>query len=683
MKRKQRLPELLAPAGSYEAMLAAVSAGADAIYLAGYRFGARAYAKNFSEDELRRAVRYCHLRGVRVFVTVNTLVWDEECAELISYIKELYKMGVDALIVADLGVLRLARRHIPDMELHASTQLSIHNTDGADAAFRLGASRVVVARELSLEDICSVSERSLAETEVFLHGALCVCHSGQCLFSSLVGGRSGNRGECAQPCRLPYGGGYPLSLCDLSLAGHIRELVECGVASLKIEGRMKSPDYVYRVTSVYRRLLDGCRNATRAEGEELERAFSRSGFTDGYFVKNHKNMLGIRREADKQLSRESDGGVYIEEKTRVFAKASFRLGAPSQMTLYNEKRSVTVSGDAPAAAESAPLSDEAVRLRLSKMGNTLLSLAPEDIELSLDGGINLSPGKINELRRRAADAFESTERELPPAIDAEIDTGAPKWQASTALFLDASVLQGLGARTLSYFDAAFVPLMDYGAAEGRANGVYIPPVVPDSEEGEVKAALASAKAAGAKYALVGNLSHLGWASEAGLSVIADFRMNIANREASRELSGLGAGAQILSSELTERQISRIARASDASVGAVVYGRIPLMLTERCFIKESFGCDNCKNAALTDRRGVSFPIIREYKHRNLILNSAITYMADRQAELSRAGISLRHFIFTLEGPPEIEAVVRAYKEARPYPGTARVPMRRMGKRENTK
>lgn len=241
MRRKSELPELLAPAGSFEALVAAVEAGADAVYIGAKRFGARAYAKNFDTGEISRALSYCRLWGVRLYVTLNTLITDREMDEAIELACELYKIGVDALIVADLGLIREIRRRLPDFELHASTQMSVHNTKGADEAYRLGCARVVPARELSQDNIRKITENSPAEVEVFLHGALCVSFSGQCLFSSLVGGRSGNCGECAQPCRLPYNGKYPLSLSDLSLAAHIPELIELGVSSLKIEGRMKSP----------------------------------------------------------------------------------------------------------------------------------------------------------------------------------------------------------------------------------------------------------------------------------------------------------------------------------------------------------------------------------------------------------------------------------------------------------
>ena len=297
MKRRADLPELLAPAGDFECLVAAVEAGADAVYVGGRLYSARAYAKNFDIEELDRAVSYCHLHGVKLYVTLNTLLYNNELQAAVEYADELWRIGVDALIVADLGLIRALREELPELELHASTQMSVHNVRGADVAASLGTSRVVLARELSLSDIKAVTAGCKPEVEIFLHGALCVCHSGQCLFSSLVGGRSGNRGECAQPCRLPYNGGkYPLSLKDLSLAAHGPALIDSGVASLKIEGRMKAPSYVYTVTSIYRKLLDERRSATAEEARELARAFSRDGFTDGY-AWMHVTSYGASRKS--------------------------------------------------------------------------------------------------------------------------------------------------------------------------------------------------------------------------------------------------------------------------------------------------------------------------------------------------------------------------------------------------
>ncbi len=288
-------PELLSPAGSPEALSAAIAGGADAVYIGGTLFNARMNAKNFDRPAIAQAVKDCHEKGVRLYVTLNTTVLDRQMKEALNFVGFLYTAGVDALIIADIGLaVEIAKRY-PDFSLHASTQMSGHNAEAAKFLAAQGFNRMVCARELSKDNVKILVKDSPIEIEMFVHGALCVCHSGQCLFSSIVGGRSGNRGECAQPCRLPYNGKYPLSLKDNCLAGHMREVLASGVASLKIEGRMKSPDYVYAVVSTYRKLIDEKRDATREEISALAKIFSREGFTDGYYTgRITPEMLGVR-----------------------------------------------------------------------------------------------------------------------------------------------------------------------------------------------------------------------------------------------------------------------------------------------------------------------------------------------------------------------------------------------------
>ena len=672
MKRKNNLPELLAPAGDIQCLYAAVKGGADAVYVGGRSFGARAFAKNFDIEELSCAVRYCHLHGVKLYVTVNTLVYDREMRELSDYVAELWRIGVDAVITADLGVIREIKRRVPGLPIHASTQMSVHNTSGANEAARLGCERVVLARELSYSNIVSVTERCGIETEVFLHGALCVCHSGQCLFSSLVGGRSGNRGECAQPCRLPYGSRYPLSLSDLSLANHIEELIKSGVASLKIEGRMKSPEYVYIVTRVYRTLLNEGRNASKKEEIQLKQVFSRGEFTDGYFTENKfKAMTGVRSERDKENSRQIQPMEFLPEKVCARAEVSMKLGEASEMTLIlNDGRRVTVKGAVPTEAISSPLRESDVKARLSKMGATALSLLPEDISLKLDGGINLPPSAINALRRDAAEALTSCERNYGiQNFTVENLTRDAVKELKTALFLrkelylDCIKQYPLGTGS---FDIIFLPLEQY---EGESNGVYMPPIIFDSEVDDVKMLLKKAKDAGAMYALVGNIGHIKLARDADLIPIGDFRLNVTNSYSKAEYKKLGIEMFILSPEIT------LPMARDIGGGEIVYGRIPLMLTERCFIKENFGCEKCNNASLEDRTGSKFPIIKEYGHRNLILNSLPTYMGDKKSELKNAKISHSHFIFSVESAQEAEIVISAYSRG----DLLKQEVRRIGKR----
>lgn len=299
----KKLPELLAPAGSPRALEAALCGGADAVYIGGTLFSARMSAENFDRPAILRAVEDCHQLGVRLYVTLNTLITDRQMRSALEFASFLYEAGADALITADVGLALEIKKRMPDFPLHASTQMSGHNTEAARFLKKLGFERMVCARELSAENLKVLIASSPIETEVFVHGALCVSHSGQCLFSSIVGGRSGNRGECAQPCRLPYNGRYPLSLKDNCLAGHLRELTDMGAASLKIEGRMKSPEYVYETVSMYRKLLDEGRDASEKELSRMAEVFSREGFTDGYFTgKLSSAMLGTRTAGDKKNS---------------------------------------------------------------------------------------------------------------------------------------------------------------------------------------------------------------------------------------------------------------------------------------------------------------------------------------------------------------------------------------------
>lgn len=688
MRRKGRLPELLCPAGNMECLYAAVAAGADAVYVGGVRFGARAYARNFDIDELTRAVSYCHLRGVKLYVTLNTLIEDVEMRDALEYAVSLYRIGVDALIVADLGVVREIRKLLPDFELHASTQMSVHNTRGAEEAARMGCSRVVPARELSKSDISSLVDGSSVEVEVFLHGALCVCHSGQCLFSSLVGGRSGNRGECAQPCRLPYGDGYPLSLCDLSLAEHIPSLIESGVASLKIEGRMKSAAYVYAVTSVYRRLLDEGRCANAEERELLRRAFSRGGFTDGYYTgRLTSGMTGVRSEEDKRDSRETDTREFGMIRTPVSASATLRLGEPSRLTLSLESgRSVTVTGDAPAVATSSPLTEESVRDRLSKMGNTMLSLDRNDITLELDSGINMSPAALNSLRRSAVEALESAARVTVPDVDLSLYSVGDRrdgMRAECAARVSAEFLspdayreaRELSPETVSRIGAAFLPLMPYSDGVTQSGAVSLPIVIFDSEIDAVRDALKHAYDAGVRLALIHNVGAISLVREAGMTPVASYRLNVTNGYSAAALREAGVEKIISSPELT------LPKARDVGGSVITLGRIPLMITERCFIKENFGCESCGKSSLVDRRGEAFPMLREWEHRNVIVNSQLTYMGDKRDELARYRIGGEHMIFTVESGREICELIDGYFEGERLP--ARYGSgRRIGRRSVT-
>ena len=493
----------------------------------------------------------------------------------------------------------------------------------------------------------------------------------------MVGGRSGNRGECAQPCRLPFGNGkYPLSLKDLSLAEHIPELIDSGVASLKIEGRMKSAEYVYNVTRVYRRLLDEKRRANSDELALLRGVFSRGGFTDGYFTgRTESGMTGIRSESDKEISRTVSAADTEIKRVAVKASAVIRLGVPSELTLerLDGGGRVTVTGEAASTAESSPLSEDGVTARLCKLGNTLLTLDPSDVELTLDEGVNLSPAALNALRRSAAEALEDTSREptelsFTPTVS---ERGGKK--RNTALFFDERTFLALGDSDRSFFDVCFVPLFASEAALSRADGVYLPPIIFDRETDGVRERLSLATRLGVRYALIGNIGQLELIEGLPLEAIGDFRLNITNSSARAAYRALGIDSAVLSPELT------LPMARDIGGSLIVYGRIPLMITERCFIKENFGCERCSSAALVDRMGERFPMMREAGHRNLIFNSKPTYMGDKRDELRKARLDSNHFIFSTETTAQISSVISSFKSGAPLP----FDVRRVGRRKAKK
>ena len=402
--------ELLSPAGGWEAMVAAVQNGADAVYMGFGGLNARRSARNFTDEEFREAVAYCHLRGVKVYLTLNTLVTDRELPAAAEALKKASDMGVDAILIQDWGIWRLAREIAPDVPLHASTQMSLHTLGGACRAAELGLERVVLARELSRRDIHTITRDCPAEIEVFGHGALCMCYSGQCEMSAVIGGRSGNRGACAQPCRLPYGvnekaaGGHPLSLKDANLADYVQELEQMGVACLKLEGRMKRPEYVAVITGIYRRLLDEKRGPSREESRQLEAAFSRSGFTDGYYKgRTGPEMFGTRPEnapEPKELFARAKAGYSREDSRRVPVDmvCTLRAGEPVSLTASAGGHVVRAEGPTPEEARNRALTAEELQSRLEKTGGTVFR--PRETRVELEEGLMLPASAVNALRRQ-------------------------------------------------------------------------------------------------------------------------------------------------------------------------------------------------------------------------------------------------------------------------------------------
>ncbi len=669
------LPELLSPAGSYDALRAAIDGGADAIYMGGTAFNARINAENFGADAMREAVKLAHAYGVKLYQTVNTMVLDRERDELLLASEASARCGIDAFIVSDLGAAKLLHEYLPEMPLHASTQMSIHNSSGARALESYGFTRVVPARELTRADISEMVKGTSLEIEMFIHGALCVSHSGQCLFSSLVGGRSGNRGLCAQPCRLPYacegervGNKFPLSLKDLSLAEHIEEIIDSGVASLKIEGRMKSPEYVRGVTAIWRELLDSGRNATKADLEDLADFFSRGGFTDGYYKKaiGH-GMLGVRSEEDKQASKNVERFNKITRKVPIDISAEIYEGKPSSLIMSLGEKSVKVEGQAAEKAINAPISRENVEKCLSKLGDTPFSVG--NMSISLGDNVMMPISALNSLRREGAEKLlgiitETDEPRIGVLSENKCES-SPKRRNVGRFYSTEQITDS----AKGYFDIIALPLDKYCDRADGANGFWMPEVTFDSEQIKVAEMLKKAALSSPSYVIISNLGQTEPVRQIlpDAKLIADFRFNIGNCDTALFFEELGFESYVASAELTMPQL----RDLDGAKAAIVYGRIPLMMLEKCVIKEIYGdkrtnargCDMCSeySAKMVDRRGFTFPVMRSWEHRNIVFNSTPTYTADRQRELDRARVTDRHFIFSVETPDEVDKVIEAYKK----------------------
>ncbi len=678
--------EILAPAGSVQALTAAVRCGADAVYLGGGGFNARRNAHNFDAASLREAVAFCHARGAKVHFTLNTLVRQDELPAALALAEEVCALGVDALIVQDLGLARAVHAAAPEMPLHASTQLSCHTPAGVRELAALGFSRVVLAREMSKKEIAACAGQG-AELEIFVHGALCMCVSGQCLLSAMLGGRSGNRGLCAQPCRLPFApcrggrerpageGEAALSLRDLSLREQVGELAALGVCSLKIEGRMKRPEYVAAATAAYAAARDGRPEAeTRQLVDDLRSVFSRSGFTDGYYTgRRGAGMFGVRRKEDVTAAAPVLGRLerlYEKEAPRVPVSLTLtmRAGQPLRLTADDgQGHTAEAEGPAPEPAIHRPLDAERAATQLQKTGGTPFQSA---VTCDLQEGLTVPAAALNALRRQVLDGLLA-QRAAPSPVPFDRgripkgtspDRAFPARPALVARFADAGQAPaGLDA------DALILPLHTAedvlrAWADRLPVGIELPRGLFGREE-EVAALCRRAAETGARFALCGNIGALEPARSAGLAPLAGFGMNVFNAGSLHVLAERGVRAAVLSQELTFRQMDFV-RSSPLPAGLLAYGRQPLMLMRSCPYRAAAGCAACGGrGALVDRKGVRFPVACEGRPGAdgcaELLNSAPLYLADRLAELPPLDFLLLHF--TDETPEQAAAVLRDYRK----------------------
>ena len=671
--------ELLSPAGSPEAVIAAVQNGADAVYMGFGGFNARRGAKNFTDEEFAKAVRYCRVRGCKVYVTLNTLVGDREMEDAVDMARQASQLGADAILVQDLGLARMLRKAVPDIPLHASTQMSIHNLAGVKAAAEMGMTRAVLARELSIDQIRYICKNSPIEIEVFVHGALCFCHSGQCYMSALIGRRSGNRGMCAQPCRMQYSLGgrmdnYPLSLKDSCLVDRLGELEDAGVACVKIEGRMKRPEYSAIVTGIYSRAIKDKASPTDDEMNLLETAFSRQGFTQGYYTGDKADMFGVREEPDKSAEKifSAVRKEYADKEIRripVNFYTRVRAGKPAQaVAVDDEGHKAAVLGPTPQSAVKQSLSAEIIDSQMHKTGGT--PYICQESESRVEDGLFLPSAAINDMRRRLV-AQLSDSRAQPPKRRSlpmpSMPKGSPNVSDPQMIFQVLTAQQLTPELSEQMPGYIYVPMevmaesfsaLEPFTARGAVPVAVMPRVITDDQVPIVSDTLEKLFDLGVNEALCGNLGHIMLARKAKMKVRADFGMNIFNSWALDTIGKTGVLSATASFEMRLAQVRDLAKTLDTEL--IVYGRLPLMVSDQCIIKNSAGKCACQNGAeLSDRMGSVFPVVKEFGCRNAVYNAHKLYLADRKQDIFECGLWGVRLLFTTESPRECVEVAKCY------------------------
>lgn len=702
--RNQRL-ELLAPAGSYEGMQAAFSAGADAVYVGGRRFGARAYAQNFEEDELLRAIDEAHLHGKSLYLTVNTLMKERELTEeLYGYLRPLYEQGLDAVIVQDLGALACIRRDFPDLPVHASTQMTVTGPEGAELLETLGVTRVVTARELSLSEIRAIYDRTGMEIESFVHGALCYCYSGQCLFSSLIGGRSGNRGRCAQPCRLPYdvkGEGMkaagmeqyvlsPKDICTLSL---IPKIAESGVFSLKIEGRMKRPEYTAGVTGIYRRYVDlylekGMQEYSVDPGDisRLEQLYSRGSFSEGYYEQhNGRKMITLTKPSynDKnqklleEIRKKSDTTAFPREKIK--GNLILFAGSYAKLELKCGTLGVSVEGGMVQEAMKQPMREDQIRKQLLKTGGTPFEF--EQLNITMGDNIFVPVQLLNKLRREGLErlASEKTASFRRSAKDSKRDegTGTPAQKRDKPLLhiyiedeacLDK--LSGISEVDAFYIDshAAGVPgsterLKQIAAnlhAAGKKCGLAMPRIFRDQTARQYSEIRDSLFKCGIDGILVRNPEEFNFllAGDFKGEIITDSSLYTMNSEASELMRSLGAARNTAPLELNAGELKQ--RGMEGSE-MVVYGYLPVMVSAQCIRKTMGDCRHRSGQIfLKDRMNKEFCVKNVCEEcYNVIYNTSPLSLLGKEKEILSMNPEALRLDFTIESPQETVRITKDF------------------------
>ena len=675
--------EILAPVGNEEMLRAAVFSGADAVYLGFSGFNARTSANNFDADTLKEAVRFCHARGVAVHVALNTTVYGGELPALEQAIRAVAASGADAVICQDLAVATLIGKIAPQLPRHGSTQMSVHSLQGALELKELGFTRVVLARELSLPEVEHITKHCGIETECFVHGALCMCVSGQCYMSAFLGGRSGNRGSCAGPCRLPFeanplpegkpGRLHHLSLKDNSVIDKLDKLQALGVASAKIEGRLRTPEYVAAAVSA---CLAG-REGRAYDRDLLKNAFSRSGFTSGYLDgKINGTMFGVRSEADAELTKKTLPALrelYRRERSRVPVKMKLEIeeGGEKLTVTDADGNKAFAYGDAePQPARTDPT--DSLHRSLAKTGGTPFAVTDTDITVEMDGGPWFIPGSaVNELRREALDALLKKREVLRPWPTTEAHVPAlplrtlPPRRTLRARF---EGWEQVPERALDGIEYLILPIVqaDRVPREWRAKTLLeLPRVMFGKLEEDTARRIAATQDAGFAGYEVSNIAHLRLCR--GLPMSGSFGLNITNQLAAQFYADNGLGSMLILPEVKDSDISTIAPehgGKPVPTGVLVYGHMPLMITRACPLQNIHDCAHCdKTGVLTDRKAKKFPVRCGLGVRT-IYNPVPIYMGDKPGALT---VDYGVAYFTLESRDEAAEILEMIRTHAPFEG----------------
>lgn len=631
--------EILAPAGGMEQLVVAVRCGADAVYLGTKNFNARNSAANFDSESLAEAVKYCHARNVRVYVTMNTLVTDREADDVINEIKMIAKSGADAVIIQDPAVAALWKKYCPSMKLHASTQMTIHNVAGAKQAEKLGFERIVLARELTLPEIEKIAKNTNAEIEVFVHGALCMSVSGTCLLSSMIGSRSGNRGRCAQPCRLNFKCNdreYALSLKDLSLICKVEKLAQAGVTSLKIEGRMKRPEYVAAAVTAVK---NSAENKPYDE-ETLKAVFSRSGFTTGYFEgQRNLEMFGYRRHEDvtaasgvlKELA-----NLYKDEIRKIPLNIDFFADEKgSSLTVSDGENSVTVVGDIPEKAKSKPLDEEFAKKCFSKLGGTVFYA--DRFTFNIGEDLSLSASVLNNMRREATEKLyekrcEIREKEIVEINENETMSSSHYGEKTYRLRFEryAQSFDDEKAEKIILPMGEILKHPESVQQYGKKLVCELPFLVFVQDEEKFISALQKIKEMGVREVLADNIGTFSAANDMNFIIHGGHGLNILNSISFGEYEKMGAEDITLSPELMMSAVGKIR--NKRKKGIIGYGFLPLMRFRTCPAQSKNGCGDCKGLTLIkDRLGIDFYILCSGRKYSSLLNSVPLYIGDKPHE----------------------------------------------------